>query len=115
MTTMPLRDRNIMPPGGFPFREPTLRWPPPKWNPYREFGIIVSEIQQVRAQNPTSGLNPSREAVAKALDDFTCKRLNEDASWCEETKLAQAAMTAQQIRAAVGKPKCGSCGSKKKR
>ncbi len=78
-----LKDRHIMPRGGFPFREPTLNWPPKGWNPYRDFNLIVGEIQMVRIQNPQAGLNPDREAVAAALDAYQCARLHNEERWCE--------------------------------
>lgn len=108
---MPLRDRNQMPPGGFPFKEPSLKWPSKKWNPFRDFWTIVGEIQMVRVQNPASGLDPSRRTVAQALDDYTCGRLQNSPRWCKGTKEQEA--QEQAARNSTKRKSCSTCGKKK--
>ena len=85
-----LKDRNIMPRGGFPFREPSLNWPEKGWNPFREFNLIAHEIQMVRMQNPQAGLNPDIVVCRNDLDAFQCARLHNDERYCQQIPEPQA-------------------------
>lgn len=101
---MPLRDRNIMPPGGFLYTEDKLKWTTP--NPYLPFSLIAYQIQSVRVANPTAGLNPALDACELDLDRATCARLKNHPKWCET------GMVAVVREQSAG---CKTCGKKKKR
>lgn len=111
---MPLIDRSKMPPGGFPFREPTLNWSLPPSEQFIGFWHTVEAVQRVRAQNMNKGLDPSRAAVARAVDEYQCARLKGDERWCQAEESAEA--KAEQARAVQATPrkKCGTCGGRKK-
>lgn len=102
---MPLLDRNKWPPGGFPYREPSLNWSAP--NDGLGFDLRVGQIQAVRLANPSAGLDPSWEACQIALDVYTCTRIKNDPAWCVSglNPVAIAFDTARKI-----KPRCATCG-----
>lgn len=80
------------PPHGYIYREPSLNWEMP-----REVAMIglreaAQALQQVRLQNPASGLDPNYAACVEAIKTYTCVRLKYDPRWCglppaEEQKL----------------------------
>lgn len=105
-----LLNRNNWPPGGFAYFEPKLNWRAPADG--LSFFLKAQQIQAVRAANPASGLDPSLEACAEALDTFTCARLANDPAWCAST-------TAPVMIAVVAARKshagCGGCGARRAR
>lgn len=98
---MPLIDRNKVPPGGFQFYEPSLKWRAP--NPLLPIEFVAEQLQIVRVQNPFSGLNPTLNACLKAIDDAACERLGNDPAWCVSDQMAPAVI---QYRAS------SCCGAK---
>ncbi len=105
---MPLKDRNSIPQGGYYYHEPKLNWHTPDGK--QPFNMIVGQIMKVRAQNPNAGLNPSCEACAEALEEYTCKRLGYDARVCTGGNNA-----VTLAAATVRKPTpCAGCGRRKK-
>lgn len=106
---MPLLNRNDFPPGGFPYREPSLNWVAPRDG--APFGLRVQQIQAVRIANPSAGLNPTKEACEDALDLYTCTRLGNDPAWC----VAPADPVAKALAAARKPPRCGGCGQRRER
>lgn len=106
---MPLLSRTKFPPGGFPYFEPRLNWRAPSDG--APFTLRVTQMMKVRAANPSSGLNPSREACSDDLDAYTCARLGNDPQWC--VSVANPVMAAiTTTRKSVGG--CGGCGSRRK-
>lgn len=106
---MPLISRNNFPPGGFPYREPKLNWSSPRDG--APFNIRVQQMQAVRVANPASGLDPSWDACALALDEYTCARIGYDPTWC----VSPADPMAKAIAAARKPAKCGGCGQRRAR
>ncbi len=107
---MPLLDRSKSPPGGFPYREPSINWTSPADGAV--FDIRVRQIQQARANNPSMGLDPDYNACSDALDTYTCTRLKNDHKWCV---VAVDPVAAALVASRKSKP-CSSCGvSRKKR
>jgi len=106
---MPLLDRRKSPPGGFPYREPSIGWEGPKDGSV--FDERVKQIRVARANNPTAGLDPSWDACAEALDLYTCTRLKNDPKWC--------LVPTDPIAVAAAKSKtsvpCRGCGTPKKK
>lgn len=106
---MPLLSRSHFPPGGFPYREPSLNWSAPADG--APFDIRASQIQAVRVANPSAGLNPSLEACADALDLYTCTRLRNAPRWCVslDSPVARAAIASRRP------PPCAGCGAGRRR
>ncbi len=105
---MPLLNRNNSPPGGFPYREPSIGWVSP--NDGAIFTERVKQISAARANNFGAGLDPTYEACADALDKATCKRLNNDPKWCVSASDGVARVILQRVPTP-----CAGCGGGKKR
>jgi hypothetical protein len=108
---MPLIDTTKTPPKGFFYREVAINWKTP--DSMLPFGMVVRQLQTVRAQNPHAGLDPSYGACAKAIDDACCLRLHNDPAWCvtEQDPVA----VAKQQEAIKRKSNSGCCGSRKRK
>lgn len=70
------------PPHGYVYREPSLNWEMP--SEVAMIGLVeaTNALQQVRLQNPASGLDPSFRACREAIMRYTCARLKYDPRWC---------------------------------
>lgn len=104
---MKLINTSNFPKSGWTYREPSINWTNPDPLNGEGFDYAVRMIQQARANNPASGLDPSYEACAEALSEYTCRRLNNNPKWCTgdpEVMKAQAA--------AIASRGCGGCGKK---
>lgn len=106
---MPLIDRSKSPPGGFPYREPSIAWKSPA-----DGAVFVERVKQIsaaRVNNPTSGLDPTYEACGRDLDAYTCTRLKNDPKWCvvEGDPVAKALAISRAPRP------CAGCGTSRKR
>lgn len=107
---MPLLDRNKFPPGGFPYREPSVNWTAPRDG--LDFRLRARQIQAVRIANPAAGLNPDIRACEESLDLYTCTRLGNDPTWC----VAPTDPVARVLAAAQATPpRCGGCGHRRAR
>lgn len=106
---MPLLDRSKSPPGGFPYREPSINWSSPADGAI--FTERVKQISAARANNPSATLDPSYEACSAALDLYTCARLHNDPKWCVPSGDA-VARTLAQARQPVP---CAGCGGGKRK
>ncbi len=93
------------PPGGFPYREPSIAWVAPRDGAM--FDARVRQISAARANNPSATLDPSFDACAASLDLYTCARLKNDPKWCVAATDA-VARTAVKARAPIP---CAHCGS----
>jgi hypothetical protein len=118
---MTLTNRTDVPPGGYTYMEPSLGWEAPAQAVYEGFNAVVRAMMKVRAQNPASGLNPSREACILALSEYTCARFAKTPKlllhFCggePVTQQERAALDAAR-RAAVGPAGCASCGGRRRR
>lgn len=105
---MPLLNRNDFPPGGFPYREPSLNWSAPADG--APFDIRVSQIQSVRAANPAATLSPDRRDCEAALDLYTCARLHNDPRWCAVVTNA----SARALPAPAKRVGCSFCPNKRR-
>lgn len=105
---MPLLDRNKFPPGGFPYREPSLNWSAPADG--APFNDRVRQMQAVRAANPTAALDPTFDACAAALDLYTCTRLKNDPAWCAP---ATDPVVRAVVKARATRPPCKTCGKRR--
>lgn len=94
------------PPGGWRYREVALNWTNPDPLNGEGFDHAVKLIAMVRAQNPAANLDPSLGACAKALVEYTCKRLNYDPRWCGLPPLEQQAINERY----APRRGCASCG-----
>lgn len=105
---MTLVETKQFPPDGWIYREMigTRYWTNPQ--PMIPFLDVVKLLAKARANNPKLGLSTDLGDCAKAIGDYTCKRLNDDTRWCEGR--APSAIE-QTLKAAKG---CGGCGAKKK-
>ena len=108
---MALLSRSKLPPGGFPYREPSINWEVSGAAAKQPFELIVYEIQSVRINNPNAGLNPSFEACAAALDAYTCARLHYDRKWCSQQDSAVGRVAKENKKPAP----CKSCGKRKQK
>lgn len=63
------------PPKGFIYREASLNWRVPQEIAMLGLRDAALALQQVRAQNPSAGLNPDYLACERAIRDYTCERL----------------------------------------
>lgn len=81
---MPLKSRRMFPPGAFGYYEPRTGWQSPVG---LDFDTTVNMIVQHRIANPrfAEQWSTDREVVADELDDYTCKRLNNDPQHCDDS------------------------------
>jgi hypothetical protein len=105
MTLVNLTD---FPPGGYQFNQPQIPWEAPQELASQGLEIVARALQQVRINNPNSGLDPSFEACLNDVAEFQCARFQHKpkllAKFCgdKSSALAQAA--------AVKQRGCGGCG-----
>lgn len=94
------------PPHGYLYREPSLNWSMPRETAMLGLPDAARALQMVRAQNPSSGLDPGYEACVDAIKAYTCIRLNFDSRWCG---LPPAEEQRVQLVKAKKRRGCASC------
>lgn len=117
---MTLTNHTEMPPAGYLYREESLGWETPRDLATQGMRAVAQALQRVRAQNPTSGLDPSYEACVRAISEYTCARLAETRQltyFCggeARTQQEKAALEAAKKRAEQRVTGCASCGGRRR-
>lgn len=106
---MKLINTTDFPRNGWTYREVSINWENPDPLNGNGFSYAVGLIQQARANNPASGLDPSYEACAEALSEYTCRRLRNNPKWCT----GDPEVIRMRAEAAAQSKSCGSCGGRK--
>lgn len=83
---MPLKSRNVFPPGGWQFFQAETGWKLPGGKTFTE---AVQAIIAHRRANPRFNFSLGADAVADLLDTFTCYRINFDENYCNPPVEAQ--------------------------
>ena len=104
-----LIELNKMPPGGYPYFEPSINWRAP--DKFQTWDVIAHQLQVARAQNPAAGLDPSYAACVEAVKLFTCARLHFDPKYCGEANGTTTLYAASSSVPAKG-PRCGGCAKR---
>lgn len=94
------------PPGGYKYREPSINWVMPSEIALIGLDDAVRALQMARANNPSSGLDPSYSACLEAIKKYTCTRLNNDPRWCD---LPPEELQKRSSIGMIGRP-CAGCG-----
>lgn len=80
-----LKSKSGFPPGGWQYFQPETRWSAPL--PLVDgFEATIQKIISHRRQNPRFGLPTDYDTVSHQLETFTCTRLKNHPSWCEDKK-----------------------------
>lgn len=111
---MTLHNTSDFPHLGYTYNDPRLSLVIKGNTALQPFLTVARIIQQARINNRAAGLDPSLEACATALADYTCHRLKNDPRWCTQPADAVARTLAANVAAgAVGG--CGGCGTRRAR
>lgn len=112
---MTLTNRKEFPPQGYLYFEPAVNWRAPRDLATQGLRAVALALQQVRAQNPHVGLDPSYDACVRAISEHTCARLS---AWPELQRhfcvggeqTDQERQAAEAMRKATEPRKCAGCG-----
>jgi hypothetical protein len=104
---MTLTNLTEFPPGGYQYKEPSIGWIAPKELTMIGLLDVARALAVARAQNPTSGLDPSLPACLEAVKDYTCARLRNNPKYCGPPREAR---ETDHSRAIKGPKPCASCG-----
>lgn len=108
--SMTLLNLTNFPPGGWLYREVTIGYSNP--DPLNGEGLdyAVKLLQQVRANNPASNLDPSYSACRDAIVAYTCHRLKYDPRWCGLPPAELQKVSSALPKGVTARRKCASCG-----
>jgi len=114
---MTLTNLTDMPGGGYGYREPAIGFEVKLYSELALTGLqrVAQALQQARANNPASGLDPSYEACLEAIKQWTCARFAQSpkalARFCGGPDVTQAVQTHDASRPL---PRgCASCGRRR--
>lgn len=108
MSELVLTNRKNVPPDGYIYYEASLGWRMPKEVALTGLREAALALQQARANNPGSGLDPSYDACVEAIGAYTCARLANKprllSKFCSGGVVAE-----EQLRRAAARRENGGC------